>query len=116
MISRCFVSGILLLPCSLAFPQEEATPEGEVTRMKEVVVTGPEWYRDEVKKDGEHVSVIPGDVIEDSSAPGLYDIASQVPGVYAIKDGIRAYGAGTDAVAGLFIRGIGGAPNTGVRV
>ncbi|MDD5557035.1 MAG: TonB-dependent receptor [bacterium] len=105
-----------LLAGGPAFPQGDEAAADDVAELAEVVVAEPRWYRDEVRKDGEHVSVIPGEVIEASSARGLYDIVSQVPGVYAIKHGARAYGGGTDATAGLFIRGIGGAPQTGIRV
>lgn len=105
-----------LLAVTPALAQDEDAQGNGVDELAEVVVTEPGWYRDEIGKDGEHVSVIPGAVLEASSAPGLYDIASQVPGVHVIKHGARAYGGGTDANAGLFIRGIGGAPHTGIRV
>jgi len=82
----------------------------------EVVVTGVRGQTD-ARLSPFTVSQIGRTQIEEQLAPSLLDVVSEhVPGVFTTSRGMLGYGVSTGAAGQMNIRGIGGAPTTGVLV
>ncbi|MDD5345915.1 MAG: TonB-dependent receptor [Proteiniphilum sp.] len=95
----------------------DATPAGvDTVRLDELIVTGS-MPGITLRTLPMTVSVIGNNKIEERKEPSLLPLLTeQVPGLFITQRGVMGYGVANGAAGGMSIRGIGGAPTSGVLV
>ena len=110
------LTAVLLLAASTAPAIElpDSVRQRPAYPIEEVVVTGTRNETD-VRHLPMTVSVVSRAQIERSGRQSLLPILTeQVPGLFATARGIMGYGVSTGAAGGMSLRGIGGAPQSGL--
>ncbi|RNC65553.1 TonB-dependent siderophore receptor [Proteiniphilum sp. X52] len=94
-------------------PDEELN---DTVRLDEVIVTGT-MPKVNLRNLPMSISVISGRQIDERIQPSLLPLLTEeVPGLFITQRGVMGYGVANGAAGGMSIRGIGGAPTTGVLV
>lgn len=85
-------------------------------RLEEVVVTGT-MPKVNMRNIPMSISVINNAQIQNRLEPSLLPLLTEeIPGLFITQRGIMGYGVAAGAAGGMSIRGIGGAPTSGVLV
>jgi iron complex outermembrane receptor protein len=88
----------------------------DTIRLDEVIVTGT-MPKVNLRNLPMSITVISGNTIEERMQPSLLPLLTEeVPGLFISQRGVMGYGVANGAAGGMNIRGIGGAPTTGVLV
>jgi iron complex outermembrane receptor protein len=88
----------------------------DTIRLDEVIVTGT-MPKVNLRNLPMSITVISGNTIEGRMQPSLLPLLTEeVPGLFISQRGVMGYGVANGAAGGMNIRGIGGAPTTGVLV
>lgn len=111
LLTLCLFS---LLPLSAGTGQP--VPVNDTIRLDEVIVTGT-MPKVNLRHLPMSVSVITERQIEERKDPSLLPLLTEeVPGLFITQRGVMGYGVANGAAGGMSIRGIGGAPTSGVLV
>ncbi len=95
---------------------EPATALNDTVRLDEVIVTGT-MPKVNLRNLPMSISVISGNQIEERIQPNILPLLTEeVPGLFITQRGVMGYGVANGAAGGMSMRGIGGAPTTGVLV
>ena len=106
-----FCASVLLLASENNPPQI-----GDTIRLDEVIVTGS-MPKVNLRNVPMSVSVVSGRQIENRLQPSLLPLLTEeVPGLFITQRGIMGYGVAAGSAGGMSIRGIGGAPTSGVLI
>jgi iron complex outermembrane receptor protein len=88
----------------------------DTIRLDEVIVTGT-MPKVNLRNLPMSISVISGKQIDERMQPSLLPLLTEeVPGLFISQRGVMGYGVANGAAGGMSIRGIGGAPTSGVLV
>ena len=88
----------------------------DTVRLDEVIVTGS-MPKVNLRNLPMSISVVSGTQIEERLQPSLLPLLTEeVPGLFITGRGVMGYGVANGAAGSMSIRGIGGAPTTGVLV
>lgn len=94
-------------------PDEELN---DTVRLDEIIVTGT-MPKVNLRNLPMSISVISGNQIEERIQPNILPLLTEeVPGLFITQRGVMGYGVANGAAGGMSMRGIGGAPTTGVLV
>lgn len=94
-------------------PDEELN---DTVRLDEIIVTGT-MPKVNLRNLPMSISVISGNKIEERIQPNILPLLTEeVPGLFITQRGVMGYGVANGAAGGMSMRGIGGAPTTGVLV
>ncbi|SCD19881.1 TonB dependent/Ligand-Gated channels [Proteiniphilum saccharofermentans] len=95
---------------------EPAEALNDTIRLDEVIVTGT-MPKVNLRNLPISISVISGNQIEERIQPNILPLLTEeVPGLFITQRGVMGYGVANGAAGGMSMRGIGGAPTTGVLV
>lgn len=112
-----FLSTLPLMMAMNNYYGDEADDElNDTIRLDEVIVTGT-MPKVNLRNLPMSISVVSGRQIEERIQPSLLPLLTEeVPGLFITQRGVMGYGVSNGAAGGMSIRGIGGAPTTGVLV
>lgn len=95
---------------------EESGGLNDTIRLDEVVVTGT-MPKVNLRNVPMSITVVSGNKITQRMEPSLLPLLTEeVPGLFISQRGVMGYGVAAGAAGGMSIRGIGGAPTSGVLV
>ena len=114
--SILFIASIFFLSTSL-FASENNPPQiNDSIRLDEVIVTGT-MPKVNLRNVPMSISIVGERQIQTRLEPSLLPLLTEeVPGLFIAQRGIMGYGVANGAAGGMSIRGIGGAPTSGVLV
>ena len=114
--SILFIASIFFLSTSL-FASENNPPQiNDSIRLDEVIVTGT-MPKVNLRNVPMSISIVGERQIQMRLEPSLLPLLTEeVPGLFIAQRGIMGYGVANGAAGGMSIRGIGGAPTSGVLV
>ncbi len=118
MIKHLFVVLLCSLPplCVAQNPKADSATRAQTHLIDHVVITGARQKTD-VRLLPMTVSVVPREKLEQNFEQSVLPALSrQVPGLFVTQRGIAGYGVASGAAGNLSMRGIGGAPTTGMLV
>ncbi|MEN6588430.1 MAG: TonB-dependent receptor [Proteiniphilum sp.] len=105
-------SGVILLTAT----GMQRASLNDTIRLDEVIVTGT-MPKVNLRNLPMSISVISGKQIDERMQPSLLPLLTEeVPGLFISQRGVMGYGVANGAAGGMSIRGIGGAPTSGVLV
>ncbi len=110
--------GVLLgcLSVGAIVAQRDTAQIARTHALDEIVVTGTRNATD-IRHLPMTISVIGRPEIEQTHQPSLLPVLNeQIPGFFASSRGMMGYGVSTGAAGGMSLRGVGGAPTTGLLV
>ncbi len=111
MIKKIFVFTFTVVFCFCVSSAQDKSID-----LDEVVITGT---RSEVNRNNfpMTISVIDRSEIEESSESALLPVLSErIPGMFVTERGITGFGVSSGGSGGITMRGVGGAPTTGVLI
>lgn len=107
-----YIPGIILL-FATGMPHASLN---DTIRLDEVIVTGS-MPKVNLLNLPMSITVISGKQIDERMQPSLLPLLTEeVPGLFITQRGVAGYGVAAGAAGGMSIRGIGGAPTSGVLV
>lgn len=110
------VFSFLFLSASLFATENNPYQTSDTIRLDEVIVTGT-MPKVNLRNVPMSVSVVSAKQIENRLEPSILPLLTEeVPGLFVTQRGIMGYGVAAGAAGGMSIRGIGGAPTSGVLV
>jgi len=110
------ISLFLLTTIPLLSENRQPADRNDTIRLDEVIVTGT-MPKVNLRNLPMSISVISGELIDERMQPSLLPLLTEeVPGLFISQRGIMGYGVANGAAGGMSIRGIGGAPTSGVLV
>ena len=114
--SILFIASIFFLSTSL-FASENNPPQiNDSIRLDEVIVTGT-MPKVNLRNVPMSISIVGERQIQTRLEPSLLPLLTEeVPGLFIAQRGVMGYGVANGAAGGMSIRGIGGAPTSGVLV
>lgn len=117
LLLYCILLSAFPLAAGDSYPGDEPAEElNDTVRLDEVIVTGT-MPKVNLRNLPMSISVISGRQIEERIEPSLLPLLTEeVPGLFITQRGVMGYGVANGAAGGMSIRGIGGAPTTGVLV
>lgn len=105
-----------LLAAPSLFGSEQLRNINDTIRLGEIVVTGT-MPKVNLRNVPMSISVVSGRQIQERMQPSLLPLLTeQVPGLFITSRGVMGYGVSAGSAGGMSIRGIGGAPTSGVLV
>jgi len=117
-MSKCIVFTALCLLTTIPLLAENRQPaeRNDTILLDEVIVTGT-MPKVNLRNLPMSISVISGKQIDERMQPSLLPLLTEeVPGLFISQRGVMGYGVANGAAGGMSIRGIGGAPTSGVLV
>ena len=106
----------LLTTIPLLAENRQPAERNDTIRLDEVIVTGT-MPKVNLRNLPMSISVISGKQIDERMQPSLLPLLTEeVPGLFISQRGVMGYGVANGAAGGMSIRGIGGAPTSGVLV
>lgn len=109
---------IITLFCSVQLQAQTISHENEPDSfsLDEIIVTGT-MPKVNLKTVPMSISVVSGNTIENRLQPSLLPLLSEeVPGLFITQRGVMGFGVAEGSAGSMSIRGIGGAPTSGVLV
>lgn len=107
---------IILLFCGFLKAEEIEIIDVDTVRLNEVVVTGSK-SKVNINTIPMSVSVVSEEKIKTSLQSSVLPLLTEeIPGLFITQRGVMGYGVAGGAAGGMSIRGIGGAPTSGVLV
>ena len=102
---------------STVYADENNPPQvNDSIRLEEVVVTGTQ-PKVNLRNVPMSISIVGERQIQNRLEPSLLPLLTEeVPGLFITQRGVMGYGVAAGAAGGMSIRGIGGAPTSGVLV
>ncbi|WP_294070977.1 TonB-dependent receptor plug domain-containing protein [Proteiniphilum sp. UBA1028] len=111
-----FLTLCLLTAIALLAENRQPAERNDTVRLDEVIVTGT-MPKVNLRNLPMSISVISGLLIDERMQPSLLPLLTEeVPGLFITQRGVMGYGVANGAAGGMSIRGIGGAPTSGVLV
>jgi len=117
-MNKCIVFMTLCLLTTIPLLAENRQPaeRNDTIRLDEVIVTGT-MPKVNLRNLPMSISVISGKQIDERMQPSLLPLLTEeVPGLFISQRSVMGYGVANGAAGGMSIRGIGGAPTSGVLV
>jgi iron complex outermembrane receptor protein len=117
-MNKCnvFMALCLLTTIPLLAENRQPAERNDTIRLDEVIVTGT-MPKVNLRNLPMSITVISGNTIEERMQPSLLPLLTEeVPGLFISQRGVMGYGVANGAAGGMSIRGIGGAPTSGVLV
>ncbi len=106
----------LLTTIPLLGENRQPAERNDTIHLDEVIVTGT-MPKVNLRNLPMSISVISGKQIDERMQPSLLPLLTEeVPGLFISQRGVMGYGVANGAAGGMSIRGIGGAPTSGVLV
>ncbi len=116
-MKRLLIITLLAVPFQVILAQSRDSLDiSTTTPIEEIIITGI-GPNAKTRLSSASVSVVGRQTIDSENRASLLPtLAEQVPGLFITSRGVMGYGVSTGAAGGMSIRGVGGAPTTGVMV